>query len=166
VKTRETQRNTLGGRSSDVSPTKAVSDAGRGMMEVVVGLLVAVIVGSIFIHIVKLGVSMYTLNSTSGEVADHLNRARSLAMTENRKVAVLFDVEKNVYGIDLNGNGKLDPAESEDLPEGIALTEDCAVVFLPSGNLPPKAKGPQIVLSNNRTSRSISVSSLGSVSVE
>jgi hypothetical protein len=138
VKTRETQRNTLGGRSSDVSPTNGVSDAGRGMMEVVVGLL----------------------------VADHLNRARSLAMTENRKVAVLFDVEKNVYGIDLNGNGKLDPAESEDLPEGIALTEDCAVVFLPSGNLPPKAKGPQIVLSNNRTSRSISVSSLGSVSVE
>ncbi|HEY6331272.1 MAG TPA: hypothetical protein VI756_18245 [Blastocatellia bacterium] len=140
--------------------------AGRGMMEVVVGLLVAVILGSIFIHVVKMGISMYTLNSTTGDVAEHLNRARSIAMSENRKVAVFFDVAKNVYGIDLNGNGRLDPGETEDLPEGIGLAEDCSVVFLPSGNLPPKAKLPQITISNTHNSKNISVSSFGTVSIE
>jgi hypothetical protein len=144
----------------------ATGMAGRGMMEVVVGLLVAVILGSIFVHVVKMGISMYTLNSTTGDVAEHLNRARSLAMSENRKVTVFFDVEKNVYGIDLNGNGKLDPGETEDLPDGIALAEDCAVVFLPSGNLPPKAKLPQITISSTHNSKNVSVSSFGTVSVE
>jgi len=147
-------------------PSDLTAIAGRGMMEVVVGLLVAVILGSIFVHVVKLGISMYSLNSTTGEVAEQLNRARALAMKENRKVSVFFDVEKNQYGIDLNGNGKLDSSESEELPEGIALTESCSVVFLPSGNLPAKAKLPNIAISTTHNQKNISVSSFGSVSVE
>ena len=140
--------------------------SGRGMMEVIVGILVVLVVGSIFVHVVKLGYAMYTLNSTTGDVAETLSHARQMAIKENRKVTVLFDVEKSTYGIDLNANGKLDDAESEDLPEGIELSESCAVVFMPSGTLPAKAKDPHIQLSNTHKSRSVSVSSLGSVSVE
>jgi hypothetical protein len=147
-------------------PLNVDGSAGRGMMEVIVGILVALVVGSIFVHVVKLGYAMYTLNSTTGDVAETLSHARQMAIKENRKVTVIFDVEKNTYGIDSNANGTLDPAESEDLPEGIELSESCAVVFMPSGTLPPKAKDPHILLSNTHKSRSVSVSSLGSVSVE
>src|SRR5262245_15703726 len=90
---------------------------GRGMMEVIVGLLVVMIVGSLFVHVVRLGYQVYQLNSASGTVADQLKRAREIAIRQNRKINVVFDEEKNQYGIDLNGNGKLDGAEGEDMPE-------------------------------------------------
>ena len=142
------------------------SSRGRGMMEVIVGILVVMIVGSLFVHVVRLGYQVYQLNGASGTVADQLNKAREIAIKQNRKVSVVFDVEKNQYGIDLNGNGKLDGAEGEDMPEGIAISDSAVIVFLPSGSLPPKTKEPRIVLTNNRNSRSISVSAMGAVSVE
>jgi len=136
------------------------------MMEVIVGLLVVMIVGSLFVHVVRLGYQVYQLNSASGTVADQLKRAREIAIRQNRKINVVFDEEKNQYGIDLNGNGKLDGAEGEDMPEGIAISDSAVIVFLPSGSLPPKTKEPHIVLTNSRNSRSISVSAMGAVSVE
>src|SRR5215510_3443408 len=139
---------------------------GRGMMEVIVGILVVMIVGSLFVHVVRIGYQVYQLNGASGTVADQLNKAREIAIKQNRKVSVVFDVEKNQYGIDLNGNGKLDGAEGEDMPEGIAISDSAVIVFLPSGNLPPKTKDPHIVITNSRTSRSITVSAMGAVSVE
>ncbi|HKF57601.1 MAG TPA: GspH/FimT family pseudopilin [Blastocatellia bacterium] len=139
---------------------------GRGMMEVIVGLLVVMIVGSLFVHIVRLGYQVYQLNSATGTVAEQLNKAREIAIRQNRKVSVVFDEEKNQYGIDLNGNGKLDGGEGEDMPEGIAISDSTVIVFLPSGGLPPKTKDPHIVITNSRNSRSISVSSMGAVSVE
>ncbi|HKV37590.1 MAG TPA: GspH/FimT family protein [Blastocatellia bacterium] len=142
------------------------NDAGRGMMEVIVGILVVAIVGSIFLHVIKLGVAMYTLNSTAGDVADELNKARVMAVKENRKVNVIFSVDNNTYGIDLNGNGVLDGGEAEDLPSGVTLSENTVVTFLPSGDLPPTAKEPAISLSNTRSSHNVRVSSMGSVTVE
>ena len=142
------------------------SSRGRGMMEVIVGLLVVMIVGSLFVHIVRLGYQVYELNTAGSTVADELNKARQIAIKQNRKVSVVFDEEKNQYGIDLNGNGKLDGAEGEDMPEGIAISDNAVIVFLPSGNLPPKTKDHHIVITNSRTSRSITVSAMGAVSVE
>jgi Tfp pilus assembly protein FimT len=136
------------------------------MMEVIVGILVVMIVGSLFVHIVRLGYQVYQLNSASGSVADELNKARGIAIKQNRKVSVVFDQDKNQYGIDLNGNGKLDGAEAEDMPEGIAISDSSVITFLPSGYLPPKTKDPHIVITNSRNSRSISVSAMGAVSVE
>jgi Tfp pilus assembly protein FimT len=136
------------------------------MMEVIVGILVVMIVGSIFVHVVRVGYQVYQLNSASGTVADELNKAREIAIKQNRKVSVVFDEEKNQYGIDLNGNGKLDGAEGEDMPEGISISDSAVITFLPSGSLPPKTKEPHINITNSRTSRSISVSALGAVSVE
>jgi Tfp pilus assembly protein FimT len=142
------------------------SSRGRGMMEVIVGILVVMIVGSLFIHIVRLGYQVYQLNSASGTVADELTKARQMAIKQNRKVSVLFDQASNQYGIDLNGNGILDGAEGEEMPEGVAISDSTVIVFLPSGGLPPKSKDPHIVITNSRNSRSISVSAMGAVSVE
>jgi len=159
---KERGKNTLaGGESEDYSGSR-----GRGMMEVIVGLLVVMIVGSIFVHIVRLGYQVYQLNSASSGVADELNKARGIAIQQNRKVSVVFDEQKNQYGIDLNGNGQLDGGEAEDMPEGITISDSAIITFLPSGSLPPKTKDPHINITNTRNSRSISVSAMGAVSVE
>ena len=149
-----------------VEDARPNESSGRGLMEVIVGILVIAIVGSIFLHVIKLGIKMYTLNSTSGAVAEELNRAREIAIKENRKVSVIFDVQQNVYGIDLNGNGFLDGGEAEQMPDGLSLSDSTSVTFMPSGTLPPKSQDPHIGISNSRNSRSVSVSSIGAVSVE
>lgn len=169
---KDSKQNPLRSSASEAGVSdNRVSDSydgsrGRGMMEVIVGILVVMIVGSLFVHIVRLGYQVYQLNSASGTVADELNKAREIAIRQNRKVSVVFDEEKNQYGIDLNGNGKLDGAEGEDMPEGISISDSAVVTFLPTGNLPPKTKDPRINITNSRTSRSISVSAMGAVSVE
>jgi len=141
-------------------------EVGRGLMEVIVGGLIVLIVGSVFLHVIRLGWNMYRLNSATSVVAEMLNRARDSAMKENRKVNVIFDADENKFGIDRNGNGKLDRNEAEEIPEGITISDASAISFLPTGALPPKAKPPRIVVSNNRDSRNVSVSSAGSIDIE
>ena len=141
-------------------------DAGRGLMEFIVGLLVLAIVSSVFLHVIRLGLAMYTLNSATSDVAQELKKAREIAIRENRKMTVIFDVDQNKYGIDRNGNGKLEAGEAEDLPEGVAISDTTTISFMPSGNLPPKTKPPRITISNDRNSKKVSVSALGSVEIE
>jgi hypothetical protein len=154
--------------SANPSPEKPAGarDAGRGLMEVIVGLLVLAIVSSIFLHVIRLGIAMYTLNAATSDVAQELNKAREIAIRENRKTSVIFDVDSNKYGIDRNGNGSLESGEAEDLPDGIALSETAIISFMPSGKLPPKTKPPHIVISNDRNSKKVTVSALGSVEIE
>ena len=155
-------------RNADTGPARVIrnSDAGRGMMEVIVGLLVLAIVSSIFLHVIRLGIAMYTLNAATSDVAQELKKAREIAIRENKKTSVIFDLDQNKYGIDRNGNGKLENGEAEDLPEGVALSETAIITFMPSGNLPPKTKPPYIQISNDRNSKKVSVSALGSVEIE
>jgi hypothetical protein len=156
----------IGAADTGSASPPATGDAGRGLMEFIVGLLVLAIVSSIFLHVIRLGLAMYTLNSATSDVAQELKKARETAIRENRKTTVIFDVDQNKYGIDRNGNGKLETGEAEDLPEGIALSDTAIISFMPSGNLPPKTKPPQIVISNDRNSKKVSVSALGSVEIE
>lgn len=135
-------------------------------MEVVVGVLVALILGSIFLHIIRLGYDLYRLNAASNAIAVELNRARQMAMTGNRMVSVIFDPEKNVFGIDRNSNGMLEHAEAEDVPGEVSLTEGTSISFMPTGSPPSNSKKPSITISNARGSRSISVSSMGFVEIE
>jgi hypothetical protein len=158
-------------RNDDNAPAKLAgpsgrTDAGRGLMEVIVGVLVLAIVSSIFLHVIRLGIAMFTLNSATSDVAQQLTKAREMAVRENKKVTVIFDVDQNKYGIDRNSNGRLDTGEAEDLPQGIAISEAAVISFLPSGKLPPKTKPPQILISNDRNSKKVSVSALGSVEIE
>jgi len=153
-------------RNAAQARANANGDAGRGLMEVVVGLLVLAIVSSIFLHVIKLGIAMYTLNAATSDVAQELKKAREIAIRDNKKMSVIFDLDQNKYGIDRNGNGKLDTGEAEDLPEGIALSETAIISFMPSGTLPPKTKPPSIRISNDRNSKKVSVSALGSVEIE
>ncbi len=139
---------------------------GRGLMEVIVGALIVLIVGSVFLHVIRLGWNMYRLNSATSVVAEMLNKARDSAMKDEKKISVIFDADQNKFGIDRNGNGKLDRNEAEDLPDGITISDASAICFLPSGALPPKSKPPRIVVSNNRDSRNVNVSSAGSIDIE
>ena len=145
---------------------KPDGEVGRGLMEVIVGALIVLIVGSVFLHVIRLGWNMYRLNSATSVVAEMLNKARDSAMKDDKKISVIFDADQNKFGIDRNGNGKLDRNEAEDMPDGITISDASAICFLPTGALPAKSKPPRIVVSNNRDSRSVNVSSAGSIDIE
>src|SRR5215471_19238689 len=160
------EKEKIGSADTRSAVPVATGDAGRGLMEFIVGLLVLAIVSSVFLHVVRLGLAMYTLNAATSDVAQELKKAREIAIRENRKTTVIFDVDQNKYGIDRNGNGKLESGEAEDLPEGVAISDTTTISFMPSGNLPPKTKPPRITISNDRNSKKVSVSALGSVEIE
>ena len=145
---------------------KSDGEVGRGLMEVIVGALIVLIVGSVFLHVIRLGWNMYRLNSATSVVAEMLNKARESAMKDDKKMSVIFDADQNKFGIDLNGNGRLDRAEAEDLPDGITISDASTICFMPTGSLPAKTKPPRIVVSNTRDSRSVNVSSAGSIDIE
>lgn len=142
------------------------SEAGLSLMEAIVGVLAALILGSVLLHVIRLGYAMYKLNSATNEVADQLSRAREIAMRDGRKVSVIFDAEENRFGIDLNNNNRLDRGEAEEMPEGVTLSESVVFTFTPAGTPPQKTKLPSITISNARNSRSVSVSSLGSIEID
>jgi Tfp pilus assembly protein FimT len=142
------------------------SEVGLSLMEAIVGILAALILGSVLLHVIRLGYAMYKLNSATNEVADQLNKAREIAMRDGRKVSVIFDAEENKFGIDLNNNNKLDRGEAEEMPEGVTFSESAVFSFTPAGTPPQKTKLPSITISNARNSRSISVSSLGSIEID
>jgi hypothetical protein len=135
-------------------------------MEVITGILVVVILGSIILHLARLGFSMYRLNASTKGVAEKLELARDLAKGKNQQMRVIFNAEDSIYGLDRNGNRKLDSAEVEELPEGVTLSEDAVVVFTSTGTLDKSSKEPQIIISNSRDSRSVSISSMGSIEID
>ncbi|HEU4386243.1 MAG TPA: GspH/FimT family pseudopilin [Blastocatellia bacterium] len=141
-------------------------ERGAGMMDVIVGALVVLILGSILLHIFRLGYAMYRLNEASATISQELTDARELAIKGNKKVSVIFDSDLNVFGIDRNGNGKLERGEAGDLPGDVVISEGTEISFLPSGSPPAKSKKPKITISNSKGSRNISVSSMGSVEIE
>jgi Tfp pilus assembly protein FimT len=142
------------------------SETGLGLMEVIAGVLMALILGSVLLHFINLGWSMYRLNSATGEIAEELEKARETARTRNQQVGVVFDAQERRYGIDRNNNGRLEAAEAAELPAGISISGNTSVVFTRTGNLLKGSKEPNIVISNSRSTRNVSVSSLGSVEID
>ena len=100
------------------------------------------------------------------DIAEKLERAKDLAVSQSKDVSVLFDAKENKYGIDRNGNGRLESAELEEMPEGITLSQDGLVTFSRSGKPTKDSKEPSIVIRNTRDSKRVSVSSLGAVEIE
>jgi hypothetical protein len=141
-------------------------DKGLGLMEVIVGVFITLILGSILLYLVRLGFSMYRLNSSTAGVAQQLEKARALAISEGQLVRVFFEYKQNKYGVDTNGNGRLDNAEAEELPEGVSLSENAVVIFSRSGNLAQGSKEPQILVSNHNDSRSVKVSAAGAIEID
>ncbi|HLG15990.1 MAG TPA: hypothetical protein VJH03_16015 [Blastocatellia bacterium] len=139
---------------------------GAGLMEVIVGVLAALIIGAILLHLVRLGYAVYKLNTATSGVAQKLKLARELAMNGRQDVSVIFDSEDNKYGIDRNGNRRLDPIEADELPDGVSLADSEVVTFLRSGSLHKGSEQPQILISNARGSHSVSVSSLGAIAID
>jgi Tfp pilus assembly protein FimT len=142
------------------------AEMGRGLMEVIVGVLVTLIVGSVLLHFGRRGWAMYQLSSSTWSVADHLQNARKQAVNRQQSITVIFDSRANRFGVDWNGNGRLDNGEAEELSPDVNLTEDASVTFAKSGLLAPGSKQPRIVISNTRDTRRVTVSSLGSIDID
>lgn len=142
------------------------NEAGLGLMEAIVGLLVILIVGSVVLHLGKMGFSMYRLNAATGGIAEELEIAREQAIERRASVSVIFDARDERFGLDRNGNGRLDSVEAEDLPSGVEISEDAVVIFARSGNLAPGSKQPNIIISNTTKSRRVSVSKSGAVEID
>jgi Tfp pilus assembly protein FimT len=142
------------------------TEAGWGMMEIIVGILLAAIVGFISLHLINLGLAMYKLNAGAKGVAEKLETAKQMAVNQNKEVTVLFDSKENIFGIDRNGNGKLENAEAEEMPDGITLSQDGQVIFSRAGRLMKDSKEPSIVIRNTRDSRRVSVSSMGAIEID
>jgi Tfp pilus assembly protein FimT len=141
-------------------------EAGLGLMEAIVGLLVVLIVGSVLLHLGKMGFAMYRLNAATGGIAEELEIARGQAIERRASVSVIFDAKDERFGLDRNGNGRLDSVEAEELPAGVEISEDAVVIFARSGNLAPGSKQPNIVISNTTKSRRVSVSKSGTVEID
>lgn len=141
-------------------------EAGVGLMEVIVGVLVMLIVGSILLHLCRIGFAMYKLNAATSGVAGELEMARNMALSRKEEVGVIFDAKGKRFGLDRNRNGRLDNIEAEDLPPGVNLARDETVTFSRSGSLNTGSKQPQIIISNTRGSRTVSVSSMGAIDID
>ncbi len=142
------------------------NDKGLGLMEVIVGILATAIIGFIALHLVNLGFAMYKLSSGAKDIAHKLEKAKDLAISQNKEISVLFDSKENQYGIDRNGNGRLESAEYEEMPEGVSLSQDGQIIFSRTGKPTKDSREPNIVIRNNRDSKRVSVSSLGAVEIE
>ena len=142
------------------------SEAGLGLMEAIVGLLVILIVGSVVLHLGKMGFAMYKLNAATGGIAEELEIARAHAIERRTSISVIFDAKDERFGLDRNGNGRLDNVEAEVMPAGVEISEDAVVIFARSGNLAPGSKQPNIIISNTTKSRRVSVSKSGTVEID
>jgi len=150
-----------------LTPTaKRTSEAGVGLMEVIVGGLCTLIVAFVLLQVGRIAYAKIKLRWATESLARELTDAKDLASARGQNVCVLFDAKRNRYGIDRNGNGSLDSNEAEDLPEEMSLSEDAAVIFTKTGRLAPKSKEPEIIVSNARDSHNIKVSSAGVIAID
>lgn len=141
-------------------------EAGLGLMEAIVSLLVVLIVGSVLLHLGRMGFAIYKVNAATGGIAEELELARGQAIEHRVTVSVIFDAKEKKFGLDRNGNGRLDNVEAEELPAGVEIAEDAVVIFARSGNLAPGSKQPNIIISNGSKSRRVSVSKAGVIEVD
>jgi type II secretion system GspH-like protein len=135
-------------------------------MEVIVGALVALIIASVLLRLFNIAYSKYRLNMAISNIAQELEAAREQAIERKQNVSVIFSSKDGYFGLDRNGNGKLDYNEFEELPEEAKLSEDAIVIFTKSGKPASISRQPRIVISNARGSRNVSVSSLGAIEID
>ena len=143
-----------------------VGEFGIGLMEIIVGVLLAAIIGFIALHLVNLGLAMYKLSSGANSIAEKLENAKQTAVNQNQEISVIFEAKDNIYGIDRNNNGRLESVETEELPDGVSISQDGLVVFSRTGKLTKNSKEPGVVIRNNRDSKRVSVSSAGIIEIE
>ena len=54
-----------------------LGEAGLGLMEAIVGVLLGLIIASLLLHLGRMGLSIYRVNSTTGGIAQELELART-----------------------------------------------------------------------------------------
>ena len=154
----------MSGARKEMIPHKA-TEAGLGLMEAIVGTLLGLILAAMVVYIGRRAYNLYELNSIARTVADELVLAKEQAKARGVRMSVIFDSTRAKFGLDRNGNGKLDNIEADDLPEGVSLSEDAVVTFTKSGELAASSTQPHITLANSRNARRVTVSSLGAIEI-
>jgi hypothetical protein len=135
-------------------------------MEVAVGALIAIIVGSVLLHLVKRGYQMYMLSSGTRSITEKLELARELARAQREEMRVIFDADRNCYGLDRNKNSRLDSAEADEMPSTVKIEADAEVIFTSGGTIAKGSKEPRISITTARDARDITVSSMGVISID
>ena len=153
---------------SDLKDRKTLKrgDAGFGLMEVVVGALVAIIVGSVLLHLAKQGYQMYMLSSSTRSITEKLEMAREQARSQKEETRVIFEAEGNRFGLDRNKNNRLDSIEADELPSSVKLEKDVEVTFTASGKIAKGSKELRVSITTDRDQRNIKVSSMGVITID
>jgi len=148
-----------------ISPTLG-REAGFGLLEVLISLAGTLVVGSVLLHLGRTGFSMYRLNAAIGGITEELDVARQQSAARRVNVSVIFRAHEKLFGIDRNGNGRLDAIEAEELPDGVDIAEDVVVTCERTGGLARGSRQPNIIISNTAKSRRVSVSKSGIIEID
>ena len=155
------------------------------LVEMAVVFLIISIVLAFAIPVVANSIRAYNLRSAAERIAERVAGARALAMAKNKNVAISFNLSTRQYGFDFTPVGALygtpdtsdpdDPTQSyyvETLPSGItitstngteALANGKAITYTSRGELPIGASQADLVLSNSRSTVTVSVNLRGQV---
>jgi len=102
---------------------------GYSLTELMIAISIVGILGVIAVPNFVTSVSTYKLKNTSVDLCSNLRKARSLAVKQNRNVAISFNIDANTYSVD-NGS----PVRLED---GISFGKGTATVSAnPSESIP------------------------------
>ena len=160
-------------------------EEGLSLVEMVVVFLIISIVLAFSIPVVANSIRAYNLRSAAERMAERFAGGRALAMAKNKNIIVSFNATTRQYGYDFTPLGAPDgtpdssdpedPSQSyyvETLPSGITITSSTGAVDLTNGKgvtytsrgeLPIGASQTDIVLSNGRSTVTVSVSLRGQV---
>lgn len=99
----------------------------------------------------------YKLTSTTQAISATLQSARVRAVRENRTVSVIFNASSRQFGIDEDGNGRLEPKEAFLIPNGVSFGPYITISFMPDGLLPEGMSALAVTVTNGSETRSINV---------
>ena len=164
---------------------KGKGEEGMTLVEMAVAFLIIAIVLAFAIPVVANSIRAYNLRSAAERMAERLSGGRALAMAKNKNVTVSLIAATGQYGYDFAPvgapDGTPDSSDPEDLsqsyyvetlPSGISITSSTGATNLTNGKgikytsrgeQPIGASQVDIVLSNGRSTVTVSVSLRGQV---
>lgn len=164
------------------SKTQPSGEAGLTMIEITMVVLIIAIILAFAFPVASNSIRAYNLRSAADHLAERMAGVRALALAKNKNVTFSFNNSSGVYGFDFTGtegDGIPDTTDPEDstinynltsLPNGITANfpgnNPIKVTFNSRGELPIGSTDKSIVLSNGRTSMTVSVNLRGKIAVQ
>lgn len=140
-------------------------DKGFSLFEVTAVAIVVLALSAITVPGMYSVYSSYKLSTTTETVSAMLQTARARAMRDGKSVTVIFNSSIHQFGIDENGDGRLEAEESFAAPDGISFQPYVSITFMPNGELPAGVTSAAVTISNGSESRSINVMRDGQIEI-